>query len=204
MNPSWDSVIYEICEGQVGHDEVKSFFFTIGLNKKGGRDWEKFEKYLFIQIFPLFPDALGNPGKRVLIKLDSGLGRINPQLMVWLCLLGFYTYPSVSNTTGVTQETNKNTVISRLNFVLVWVSVFHIGCHITSLLSFCCGLMGCLCLVEPILQLELIVMWICLLNLFEKRHPLLHGKPSHQIELIWMTAKSNDNRRVWPMQIKHK
>ena len=75
--------------GKFGHNEVKTFPCTIGLNEKGGMDKEEFEKYLFINIIPLYPDACDVPSKRVMIKIDSGPGRINIELMARLRNMGF-------------------------------------------------------------------------------------------------------------------
>ncbi len=72
--------------GKFGHNEVKIFPCTFELNEKGEMDKEEFEKYLFINIIPLYPDAIDFPGKGVLIKLDSGPGQMNPELMARLCL----------------------------------------------------------------------------------------------------------------------
>ncbi len=93
--------------GQFRHDVVKSFTCTIGLNEKGEMDKENFMKYIFINIIPLYSYAKDVPGKRVCIKLDSRLGQINAELMVWLRVQGFYVFPGVPNTTAVTQETDK-------------------------------------------------------------------------------------------------
>ncbi len=93
--------------GKFGHDEVKTFPCTFGLNEKGGMDKDEFEKYLFVNIVSLYPDAVDVPGKRVCIKLDSGPGRINAELMARLRLMGFYVFPGVPNTTSVTQETDR-------------------------------------------------------------------------------------------------
>ncbi len=71
-------------------------------------DNDEFEKCLKNNIIPLFPDALDVPGKRVMLKVDSGPGRMNIELLVELHLLGFYLYPSVPNTTAVSQETDQN------------------------------------------------------------------------------------------------
>ncbi len=89
-------------------------------------DQEEFEKYLFIGIFPLFPDALDIPGKWFLIKLDIGPRRMNPQLMAHLCLLGFYTYPSVPNTTAVTQETDQKYSCFKTKFCSNSAGAVHI------------------------------------------------------------------------------
>ncbi len=69
------------------------------MNEKGGMDEDKFEKYIFVNIVSLYPDAEDVPGKSVCIKLDSGPGQINAKLMAWLRLLGFYVFPGVPNTT---------------------------------------------------------------------------------------------------------
>ena len=57
---------------------------------------------------PLFPDAKDEDGKRVIIKIDSGPGRANMQLLAKLKLLGIILYPGVPNTTSVTQETDQS------------------------------------------------------------------------------------------------
>jgi hypothetical protein len=45
------------------------------MNKKGGmNDNEEFNKYINNSIVPLFPDLKDIPGKRVLLKVDSGPG----------------------------------------------------------------------------------------------------------------------------------
>ncbi len=49
--------------GKFGHDEVKSFICTIGLNEKGGMDEEDFKKYIFINIYLLYSETKDVPGK---------------------------------------------------------------------------------------------------------------------------------------------
>ncbi len=93
--------------GQFGHNEVKTFPCTFGLNEKGGMDKEEFKKYIFINIIPLYPDSKVVPGKKVCIKLDSRLGQINVKFMAWLKVQGFYVFPGVPNTTAATQETDR-------------------------------------------------------------------------------------------------
>ena len=70
-------------------------------------DDDKFASYLRNSIIPLYPDALNVPGKRVMIKVISGPGRMNIELLAELPLLGFYLYPSMPNTTAVSQETDQ-------------------------------------------------------------------------------------------------
>ena len=81
---------------------------SIGLNEKGGMDDAEFEKYVKNNIIPLYPDACDMKGKRVMIKVDSGPGRVNVELLAELRLIGFYLYPGVPNRTVVTQETDQN------------------------------------------------------------------------------------------------
>lgn len=91
-----------------GMDEAKPIQVSFGMNEKGGMDEIEFGKYVKNSIIPLYPDACDLPGKRVLIKVDSGPGRLNTELLAELRLLGFYLYPGVPNTTAVTQETDRN------------------------------------------------------------------------------------------------
>ena len=81
---------------------------SIGLNEKGGMDEAEFAKYVKNNIIPLYPDVLDVPGKRVMLKVDSGPGRLNIELLAELRLLGWYMYPGVPNTTAVSQETDRN------------------------------------------------------------------------------------------------
>ena len=48
------------------------------------------------------------PGKRVIIKIDSGPGRANIKFLAKLRNLGFLLYPGVPNITSVSQETDQN------------------------------------------------------------------------------------------------
>jgi hypothetical protein len=69
----------------------------------------KLEKYLKNSILPLYPDIQDFPGKRVVLKVDSGPGRLNIQMLADLRLHGLYLVPGVpSNTTHKTQETDQN------------------------------------------------------------------------------------------------
>ena len=80
---------------------------TFGQNEKGRMNEVEFEKYLLNSIVPLYPDAKNMPGHRVLLKVDSGPGRMNIRLLTKLRRLGFILYPCVPNTTHVTQETDR-------------------------------------------------------------------------------------------------
>ncbi len=92
-------------------DVMRSKFFIALLDwmtkVKGGMDKEEFEKHLLISIVPLYPDSLDVMSNWVAIKLNSGLGRMKPDMMSHSCLQGFYIYPGVTNTTTVTQKVDR-------------------------------------------------------------------------------------------------
>ncbi len=56
---------------------------------------------------PLYPNTHDKPGHCLLLKCDSGLGRLQVKLLAQLRFLGVYLYPCVPNTTAVTQETDQ-------------------------------------------------------------------------------------------------
>jgi hypothetical protein len=92
--------------GKFGCAEECTRPVLFGQNKKGGMDSEEFVKYLFGSIVILYPHAKDKPGHHVLLKVDSGPGRMNLNLLTKLRLLGFVLYPCVPNTTHVMQETD--------------------------------------------------------------------------------------------------
>jgi hypothetical protein len=81
---------------------------TFGMNEKAGMNTIELEKYIFGSILPLFPDVADVPGKRVILKVDSGPGRNNGPMLAKLRVRGVYLVPGVPNTTAVTQETDQN------------------------------------------------------------------------------------------------
>ena len=104
-----ESVAYfHSVRGRFGASEEKMWPCTVGVNAKGGMDNEEFSDYLMNSIVPLYPDAEDCKGKRVLIKIDSGPGRLNMDMIARLKALGFILYPGVPNTTSVSQETDQN------------------------------------------------------------------------------------------------
>ncbi len=54
-----------------------NFHMHTWIKQKGRMDEPKLEKCLFINIISLDPDACNIPGKHILIKIDSGQGKIN-------------------------------------------------------------------------------------------------------------------------------
>ncbi|OEU17850.1 hypothetical protein FRACYDRAFT_238278 [Fragilariopsis cylindrus CCMP1102] len=65
-------------------------------------------KYVENCIVPLYPDAEDVAGKRVLLIVDSGPGRIQVEMLARLKLKGIYLKPGVPNTTHITQPTDQN------------------------------------------------------------------------------------------------
>ena len=94
--------------GRFGYDARREHPCTFGLNEKGGMTSEELHKYITTAILPLYPDLEDKPGKRILIKVDSGPGRRNVDMLAELKLAGAYILPGVPNTTGKTQETDQN------------------------------------------------------------------------------------------------
>ena len=81
---------------------------TIGANEKRGMDEAGFTKYAAVVLRKLYPDAVPEKGKWVILKCDGGPGRMNLDLLALLWLDGFHLFPGVLNTTAVTQETDQN------------------------------------------------------------------------------------------------
>ncbi len=176
-----------------GHDKM-NFPWTFGLTKKGGMDYEEYEKFQSINVIPLYPDACDMMSKCIFIKINSKSGSMNPELMTWLFLLGFYIFLCVPNSTWATQKTvKKYMVYLRHNFALIEVSAALIDCFLESVQSLDSGLLNCLFFGGKILWLGCIHMWMHLLHYSQK--PLANFLGSkwelcHRLKLVWMTLKS--------------
>ena len=81
---------------------------TIGMNEKGGIDEVEFRQYFLNSIVPLFPDSDDVNGKRVMVKVDSGSGRLQENFVAEARTLEFIVYPGIRNATAVTQETDQS------------------------------------------------------------------------------------------------
>ena len=57
------------------------------------RDDDEFFEYIKTSIMKLFPDAAPKKGRWVVIKCDSGPGRLNPDILAYLRYHGFLLYP---------------------------------------------------------------------------------------------------------------
>jgi hypothetical protein len=91
-----------------GHPTRKPLPCTFGMNEKAGMNSVELEKYMRCSILPLYPDIADVPLQRVIMKVDSGPGRMNVEMLAALRLQGLYLVPGVPNTTGKTQETDQN------------------------------------------------------------------------------------------------
>jgi hypothetical protein len=94
--------------GAFGLEEEKLWPATFGVNEKGGMDNDEFVLYLRTNIMPLYPKAAPEKGRWVILKCDSGPGRMNIELLAELRASGFILFPGVPNTTSVSQETDQN------------------------------------------------------------------------------------------------
>jgi len=102
--------------GKFGFESVRELPITFGMNEQGGMNSVELDKYIEKAILPLFPDVADVPGKRVLLKLDSGQGRMNIDMLADLRLQGVYVIPGVPNTTHATQETDQSYGLYKSNY----------------------------------------------------------------------------------------
>ena len=63
--------------GTFGWNEEKQWPVTIGIHKKGGMDDEEFLNYFKDSLVLLYPDIKDEYGKCVMLKVESGPGRLN-------------------------------------------------------------------------------------------------------------------------------
>jgi len=94
--------------GKFGTPERRTWPCTIGMNEKGGMNDKEFRNYVMNTILPMYPDMEDMPGKRVLLKIDSGPGRYDTELILWARSMGLYLFVGVPNCTAVQQETDQN------------------------------------------------------------------------------------------------
>ena len=85
-----------------GEHCCKNWPMVMGANAGGGMG------RVHTNILKLCPDAADVPGKRVMMKVDGGPGRLNAEMLSTLCSRGSHLHSCVPNSTAVTQETNQN------------------------------------------------------------------------------------------------
>jgi len=93
---------------QFGHSQVKPFPCSFCLNDKAGMNAAKLEQYFYKTMLPLYPDLEDVPRKRVIVKVDSGPGRMHLPMLASLQLKGLCVVPGLPNSTSKTRETDQN------------------------------------------------------------------------------------------------
>jgi hypothetical protein len=78
------------------------------MNKKSGMNNAEFKKYIDNVINDMFQDMEDVPGKRVLLKVDSGPGRNCAAILIRAKFKGLYIYPGLPNATATHQETDQS------------------------------------------------------------------------------------------------
>ena len=78
------------------------------MNERGGMNSVELDKCINKAVLPLCPDVADVTGKRALLKLNSGPGRMNLDMSADLRLQGVCVVPGVPNAIHVTQEMDQN------------------------------------------------------------------------------------------------
>ena len=73
------------------------------MNEKGCMDYVDFLKYFKNSFSPLYPNIKYEDGKHVMLKVDSGPGRLNSNLLAYANNLVFIIYLRAPNTTAETE-----------------------------------------------------------------------------------------------------
>jgi hypothetical protein len=94
-------------------------------NEKGGMNSEIFRKYILKLVGDLYPDAANVDEKHVIIKIDGGPGRLDFCVATELRLHGIYLFPTVPNTTQVSQETDQKYGLFQSNVRAVLIIIFQ-------------------------------------------------------------------------------
>ena len=76
----------------------------------------EFQQYFLNNIVTLFSDSNYGNGKRVMVKVDSGPGRLQEDFLDKALTLGFIVYPGVPNNTAVTRARRLVITVT----ILVW------------------------------------------------------------------------------------
>jgi hypothetical protein len=90
--------------GQYGYSTRRAFDVGVGMNPKGGMNEEMFLKYVTELLMVLYPNSEDVSGKRVILKSDSGPGRLGIEYRFQAKAEGVYVYPGLPNGTEAGQE----------------------------------------------------------------------------------------------------
>ncbi|CAB9523296.1 unknown protein [Seminavis robusta] len=91
-------------EAQYGFNRLRRHNVPFAMNPKGGMTKEMLEAFFRKCVLPLYPNAADREGQRLLIKIDSGPGRNNPDCLRKLRARGAHLHPGLPNGTEVGQE----------------------------------------------------------------------------------------------------
>jgi len=83
MNLNWFRNCADV-NVEFGLGQKKPMPCTFGMNERAGMNAVELEKYIRNSILPLFPDAADEDLQRVLLKVDSGPGRMNLEMLASL------------------------------------------------------------------------------------------------------------------------
>jgi hypothetical protein len=90
-------------EGRFGHDKKKYFDCMIATSPKGSMTGSIMNSFVQ-KLALLYPDVKDEEGYRLFLKLDSGPGRDDENVLHTARANGIYVYPGVPNTSEGTQE----------------------------------------------------------------------------------------------------
>ena len=91
-----------LVNGVYGTNNLVDNELTVNCNTNVGMDLTESRKFIGDVVVPLYPNVSEQDGKRVLLILDSGLGRKNEEPLSFLDAKRFHLLPGVPNTTRVT------------------------------------------------------------------------------------------------------
>jgi hypothetical protein len=103
VNPLYTASFHEI-EAQYGLTVPRHFLPAYAANLKGGVNKNIFRNWMITNVAPLWPDLANVTGKRVMLKADSGPGRMGTEFLAESAALGMYFFPGLPNATEIGQE----------------------------------------------------------------------------------------------------
>lgn len=90
--------------GQFGHETQQYFLPEMAASPKGSMTTDIWKTFMLKMVDYLWPDVQDVPGKRVIIRADSGPGRSGDAVLQQLRVQGAYYRPGCPNTTECSQE----------------------------------------------------------------------------------------------------
>jgi hypothetical protein len=91
-------------EAQYGLSTRRHFLPSFASSPKGGMNKNIFRNWMLTQVLPLWPDLADLPGRRVVLKADSGPGRMATEFLAETAVEGMYFFPGLPNATEIGQE----------------------------------------------------------------------------------------------------